>query len=201
MNLKRSILSLCLLGYGLRPLMGESAGSNSKLRCELRGDEHGSIYFTIHGPSHLHFLLFSDQDGISVYQAWNSWGYYARSFTAADTNFKTYQINHRQGVWSKNFPSTSILNKGEFLITDIYLCDGNWRVSPKLPPGPPAKVLPGAPANSSPWKPPVELRVVGHFQNQIDKDDMNKGVWTGGIESKPVNIFIDQECVEKLNAD
>jgi hypothetical protein len=35
----------------------------------------------------------------------------------------------------------SILSiKGQFLITDIYLCDGTWRVSPKLPTGKPTKL-------------------------------------------------------------
>ena len=154
--------------------------ANQSLRCELRG----STYFSGRRPDHLHFLLFSDRDGIKVYQSWNSWGYYARSFSAMDAASKAYEIKHREGEWAKNAPTTHAINKGDFLIEDIYLCDGTWRITPQLPVGQPAK-----------------LRIIGRFQNQTDKDAMNTGVWTGQIESKSLEIALEKECVDRLNAE
>jgi hypothetical protein len=164
--------------------MGESAGSNGTLRCELRGNDNGFMYFSAHSPNHLHFILFSDADDLKVFQEWNSWGYYARTFLATDAASKTYEFSRREGAWDKNAPTTHTLKRGEFIITDIYLCEGTWQASPKLPAGQPAK-----------------LQVVGRFKNQADKDAMSAGVWTGKIESKPTEIFLEKECVERLNAD
>jgi len=159
-------------------------GSEQKLRCELREPDRGSVNYSIHNPRHLHFLLFSDADGLKVYEEWNSWGYYARSFVATDAESKIYEISRRKAIWTVNFPSTDTLNKGEFVITNIYLCDGSWRISPKLPAGQPA-----------------ELRIVGRFKSQEDKDAVSAGVWTGQIESKPVEVFLEKECVDRLNAE
>jgi hypothetical protein len=43
-------------------------------------NENGNLYC----GAHIHFLLFSGQDGLKVYQEMNSWGYYARSFSVVD---------------------------------------------------------------------------------------------------------------------
>jgi hypothetical protein len=119
-------------------------------------------------------------DRIQVYQDWNSWGYFARSFTAKDENSKTYEITRRQSEWIKNYPSTDTLNKGDLLITDIYLCDGTWRVSPKLP-----------------KQKTVSLELVGRFtmkaeKNGLPTDEWTANVWTGQIQSAAVEVHLDQ---------
>jgi hypothetical protein len=73
---------LLLLGIAA----GQTSGPLPDLRCELRASDHVGMWFSPDGRSHLHFLLFSNRDGIQVYQDWNSWGYFARSFTAKDEN-------------------------------------------------------------------------------------------------------------------
>lgn len=139
--------------------------------------------------SHLHFLLFSNRAGLKVYQDWNSWGYYARSFIAKDEDSKRYEITRRESEWDRNFPSTDTLNKGGFLITDVYLCDGTWRASPKLP-----------------KRQTVNLQLVGRFtmkaeKNGLPTDASTANVWTGQIESAPVEVYLDRHCVDALNAE
>jgi hypothetical protein len=166
------------------PLMG----TDQTLHCELRGSDHGSTVFTNHSPGqfhpgHFHFLLFSDSDGLKVYKDWNSWGYYARSFTGTDAASRSYSLTLRKTGFTQNAPATDTLNKGEFLITDIYLCDGSWHVAPKLP-----------------IRAMIALRLVGHFAIAADKDAITNNVWTGQIKSNELEVFIDKACVERLNA-
>jgi hypothetical protein len=87
-------------------------------------------------------------------------------------------------VWEENSPTTHTLNKGEFLITDIDLCDGTWRVLPRFTATQPAR-----------------LCHIGRFESPTDKDDLRARVWTGRIESPPAAAFLEKECIERLNAD
>ena len=100
------------------------------LRCELQLDHEA---LTTHPQNHLHFLLLSERDGLKVYDQWNRWGYFARSFDLTVAGPKNYQVTRRDRVWDKNFPKSVAINHGEVLVTDIYLCDATWHVSPKLP--------------------------------------------------------------------
>jgi hypothetical protein len=155
-----------------------------ELRCELRPSKNGVVWFSPDRRSHLHFLLLSNRTGLKVYQDWNSWGYFARSFKVKDEHSKTYEITRRDKDWTKNFPSTDTLDKGDFVITDVDLCDETWRVSPKLPIGQDLK-----------------LRLVGRFIMQADKKEPIKDLWTGQIESAPVEAYVDKRCVDVLNAE
>ena len=155
-----------------------------ELRVELRPSEDGVLLFSPRIRHHLHFLLFSNQAGLRVYEDWNSWGYFAPSFKAEDGNCKTYDITRRERDWDKNFASTAELNKGDFLIIDTYLCDETWRVKPKLP------------AAST-----LTLQVVGRFVMEADKKRPISGLWTGQAESTPLGIYLDKQCVDVLNAE
>ncbi len=155
------------------------------LRCELRLNNE---VLTTHPRSHLHFLLFSDRDGMKVYDEWNSWGYFARMFDLAVSGSNNYQVTRRERAWDSNFPKSVTINRGDVLITDIYLCDGTWRVSPKLP----VKEVSG--------------RMVGHYTL---KPRTGPGasfypiedVWVGTISSAPVELYLSKECILRLNAD
>jgi hypothetical protein len=157
--------------------------SNQNLRCQLRVS-------SLNYQGHLHFILFADQSDTKVYRSWNSWGYFARSFKALDSQSRTYEIKRRpEMTWFKNAPTTQAIKKGDFSIEDIYLCDGTWRISPLLP-------LPN-PAGS----PVVELQMTGTFQSPADEDAVRTGVWTGEINSAPVKYALGEECIERLNSD
>jgi hypothetical protein len=182
--MKRAPMPLALLLLAAIAAIAQASGQLPELRCELRSSEHDGVYFSPDWPNHLHFLLFSNRSGLKVYQDWNSWGYYARTFKVKDEHSKTYEIARRERGWDKNFPSTDTLNKRDFLITDVYLCDGTWRVSPKLPTG--GKLT---------------VQFVGRFVMQADKRKPISDLWTGQIESAPVEAYIDKRCIDVLNAE
>lgn len=99
----------------------------------------------------------------------------------------TYEITRWTSGWTRNYPSTDTLNKGDLLITDIYLCDGTWRVSPKLP-----------------KRKTVSLQLVGRFTMTAEKnglltDAWSTNVWTGQIHSAAVEVHLDQRCIDVLN--
>jgi hypothetical protein len=172
----------------------QTAGRLSDLRCELRPSEHGGAWFSPERASHLHFLLMSNRDGVKVYQDWNSWGYYARSFRAKDEHSKIYAMTRRAGEWDKNYPATDILNKGDYVITDTYLCDGTWRASPKLPVGRPLPVSPSL-------GPTLTLQLTGRFTMEPDRKATVRDVWSGEIESAPVEVYLDKPCIDLLNSE
>jgi hypothetical protein len=182
--MKRVLILLVLLLVAAVAAIAHVSGQLPELRCELRPSEHGEVWFSPELRSHLHFLLLSNRTGLKVFQDWNSWGYYARSFKVKDEHSKTYEITRRESDWDKNFPSTDTLNKGDFLITDVYLCDGTWRVSPKLPIGQ-----------------ALTLRLVGRFMMRADKKETIRDLWMGQVESAPVDVHIDKQCVDVLNAE
>jgi hypothetical protein len=167
----------------------QTSGHLPDLRCELRASDHAGMWFSPDQRSHLHFLLFSNRAGVEVYEDWNSWGYFARSFIAKDEHSRIYEITRRESGWDKNYPSTDTLNTGDVLITDIFLCDGTRRVSPKLPKGP-----------------TVNLQLLGRFtmkeeKNGLPTDAWTANVWTGQIESAPVELHLDRHCVDALNTE
>jgi hypothetical protein len=180
--MKKVLIPLALLLVAGVAAIAQASGQLPELRCELRPSDHGGMWFSPERRSHLHFLLLSNHTGLKVYEDWNSWGYYARSFRVIDEHSKTYEITRRESEWDRNFPSTDTLNKGDFLITDVYLCDGTWRVSPKLPTGQ-----------------TLTLRLVGRFIMQADRKEAIRDLWTGQIESAPVEGYMDKRCVDVLN--
>ena len=157
---------------------------NSPLRCELRRPAEGG-WWSPTSRHHLHFLLFWQTSAVKVYQDWNSWGYYARSFVGGDVKGQTYEVAARPTEFTKNSPSTVAFKAGDFLITNVYLCDGSWYVSPKLPSGQPAT-----------------LSLTGRFRIPPNKDAVKYGVWTWEIQSAaPVDAYLGKDCVRALNAN
>jgi hypothetical protein len=157
------------------------------LRCELRMNQE---VLTTHPQSHLHFLLFSERDGLKVYDERNSWGYFARTFDLTVSASKNYQLTRRDQVWTRNFPKSVTIDRGGVLVTDIYLCDGTWRVSPKMP------------------VQEVSVRMVGHYTLKPRTGpgaDASfyplEDVWVGTTSSAPVELYLSKECVHRLNAD
>ena len=188
----RAIFRICMLVliamWASRALAAKDAHmTSSPLRCEIRANDNYLIFFGQGAPNNMHFVLHSDRDGIKVYRESNSWGYETRSFAATEQYNKTspqYTILRRGRTWKGNAPSVMVLNKGEFLINDINLCDGSWQITPKLPSDAAAKLI-----------------VRPKFQVDAQTGDMKTGVWTGKIEGAAQEVSLDKSCVSRLNAD
>jgi hypothetical protein len=154
--------------------------------CALQLNSHPYSVLTADLRSHLHFVLLSKGAGIDVYEDWNSWGYFTRSFNATDSQSRHFEITRRPPLgWDRNFPSVTTLNNGQFLIADIYLCDGSWRVSPRM-------VIPSG----------QKLTVIGRFAQERERDDGFQfgHPWIGNIESAPVELTLSEGCVTSLNS-
>ena len=157
------------------------------MRGELRGSEYGEGVLVL-SPTrrgHLHFLLFSKTERANVYQDWNSWGYYSRTLAAKDAEGMKYEITRRPRRWFMNSPSVDIINRGDVLITDVYPCDGSWRVSPILPP-----------------LHTVRVQLTGKFVNSDSSSSMLHPlhVWVGSLETEPLVAVFDAPCITALNA-
>jgi hypothetical protein len=157
------------------------------LHCEL---QLNSEVLTTHPQSHLHFLLFSEQDGLKVYEDWNMWGYFARTFDLTVSENRNYQVTRRERGWDKNYPKAVTINRGRVLVTDIYLCDGTWRVSPKLP----VQEVSVRMAGRYTLRPRTGVSAAPSFYPLED-------VWVGTINSAPVELYLSNECVLQLNSD
>lgn len=160
------------------------------LRCELQTeDRRGGDILDPKLRNHLHFILFSDRDGLRVFSEWNMWGYFARTFTLTDSNSNQYRVTSRDVPFDGNFPGSISINRGEVLVTDVYLCDGSWMVSPKLP------------LERAKWA------VTGHFSLKQEADPTfvsmfkTNEVWHGTIDSPPAPVDLTKECVSRLNAE
>jgi hypothetical protein len=176
------IVALC----GLAALALPQAVGVGDFVCALQLNSHPYSDLTTDPRSHFHFVLLSKRDGVDTYEDWNSWGYFTRSFTGTDSQSQHFEIARRPPLgWDRNFPSVTTLNNGQFLITDIYLCDGSWRVSPKMP-------------ISSGQK----LTVVGRFKQERDEEKLRifGNPWVGSIESVPVELTLSEGCVTSLNS-
>jgi len=166
-----------------QPIAVPSDLNQPPLRCELRTSEKDEL-FSPTLPYHLHFLLFWQTSGVNVYEDWNSWGYGARWFVARDAKGRTYELERRGTVFTKNYPSTVALNAGDFLITDVFLCDGSWLVTPKLP---------------SDQR--VTLSLTARFTIRPREDPVEHRVWTGELQSDvPIDVYLGEDCVRALNA-
>ena len=142
---------IALSGLAVLALPGD-VGSGD-LMCTLQLNSYPHSDMTADLRSHLHFVLLSKRSGIDVYEDWNSWGYFTRSFSATDAQSRHFEITRRPRGWDRNFPSVTTLNSGQFLITDIYLCDGSWRVSPRM-------TIPGQ-----------KLGVIGSFKQEREREN------------------------------
>lgn len=185
----RALLVLAVVSSAIAqkvvPVQNEKRFVND-LRVELSAgsyDDDSRPLLTPNSGAHLHFILFSNRDGLKVYERWNLWGYFLRSFSAEDANGKKFEITVRGGEhWTRNFPSTHTIDKGDVLVTNEYIC--GMRVSPMLPESPKG----------------IVLRLTGRFAIQ-DTPANRAAVWTGNVETPSIEVMLDKACVAALNTE
>ena len=162
----------------------QAGASDDSLRAELRGNDSKQPIFRPNFRNDIHFLLFSKRDRTKIFQEWCSWGYFTRSFSAKSVGGKAGNFIIKRNpnkIWTKNYPATHSLNKGEFTITSADLCDGTWISEPVLP------------------LEDMELRLTGHLEIRADAETGKQKVWTGKLSTRPLVIIMGRGCTEILN--
>jgi hypothetical protein len=180
MNTFGKILSAA--GCALVLLSGGAAAamSESPLSCELKMRKSAAA------PGRFQFILQWNRNDLKIYEDNNSWGYETRSFKARRKgDSQTYLISRTPRGWRANAPITTTLNKGDALVTDIDLCNGEWNVTPAL-------------------KGKKELEILtlrGFFKIAPGDDPSRDGVWTGEVASgNTVDVSLPRACVKKLGS-
>lgn len=110
----------------------------------------------------------------TVWEDWNSWGYQAISFELTTADGKKYALSRRQQEFTANFPSTFLIEPGEFQVFAIHL-DEWWETHPSLPKT-------------------AELRITlkAIYEVSPTPESAQYNVWTGRVESHIYNFTLRQ---------
>jgi hypothetical protein len=72
------------------------------------------------------------RDPQPVWEDWNSWGYQNISFELTAADGRTFVASKRQQVFTRNFPSTFLIQPGEHQVYAIRL-NKDWEARPVVP--------------------------------------------------------------------
>jgi hypothetical protein len=123
--------------------------------------------------SHFHVLVQNKSaQPQKVWEGWNSWGYYARSFELSQDEGKHWIVAKlKETVFTRNFPSFQTINPSDVLVLDVFFGDDRiWDGFP-LRRGHENKVL---------------LRAV--FEISESAESKEYGVWTGRVDSDAIEV-------------
>jgi len=110
----------------------------------------------------------------AVWEDWNSWGYQNVAFELVTESEKKILISKRQTGFTRNFPSTFLIEPGEHQVYDIRL-DEEWEAQPAL-----AKTDEMA----------ITLKAI--YQVLPTDEAAQYKVWTGRAESRPYKFKLRQ---------
>jgi len=189
------VVALALIPLSFALHLCVVAGDTGDVICAQRPEESKSLRLVIGDKSRNEFLfgeyrfnrmpltLIAERDGVILYES-SLIASNALSFAAVDRNqrSKSYRIQRSPPDFAK-FPNQHYrLNDGDFLIRDINLCDGYWRIVEKLP------------TNTV-----AQLQVTAHFDTE-NADPMVPSSWTGSARSNEVSVNLELPCIQSLNA-
>jgi hypothetical protein len=93
----------------------------------------GGITMAKNKPDEFYVVITNVSGGPeSVWQYWNSWGYQAISFELTTADGKKFVLSKKQEEFTRNFPSTFVVEPGEQQVYPIRL-DEWWETHPALP--------------------------------------------------------------------
>jgi hypothetical protein len=110
----------------------------------------------------------------TVWEDWNSWGYYAISFELTTNDGKKYVLSKRQTGFTKNYPSWVVIEPGEHVVYPIHL--NEWR-----------ETRPALPKTA---ELPITLKAI--YEIAPTPESGQYKVWTGRVESHPYNFTLRQ---------
>lgn len=110
----------------------------------------------------------------SIWEYWNSWGYQAISFELTMADGKKFVLSKKQEEFTRNFPSTFVVEPGEHQVYPIKL-DEWWETHPSLP---------------KTDEMPIKLKAVYEVTTTVEATQYK--VWTGRLESHSYNFSLRQ---------
>jgi hypothetical protein len=110
----------------------------------------------------------------SVWNWWNSWGYYAITLELTTADQKKYIISKRPTGFTKNTPTTFLVPSSEQQVYVIRL-NQEWQAQPALP-----------------KKAAMHVRVKAVYEVSPTAESAKYGVWTGRVESKVYDFSLLQ---------
>ena len=110
----------------------------------------------------------------AVWESWNSWGYKAISFEFTTTGGRQFVISKRAEIFTRNFPSTFLVQPSEHQVYVIRL-DERWEAHPALP---------------KTDEMPIALKAI--YEVKPTSEAAQYKVWTGRIESRVYKFNLRQ---------
>jgi hypothetical protein len=110
----------------------------------------------------------------AVWEYWNSWGYQTISFELTTVDGKEFLVSRRQEGFTRNFPSTFLIEPGEHQVYAIRL-DQWWETHPALPKTDEMPITPKA-----------------VYEVSATPEAAQYKVWTGRVESRAYNLKLRQ---------
>ena len=114
------------------------------------------------------------KDPQPVWEYWFSWGYQNISFELTTADGRKFVVSKRQEDFTRNFPSTFLIQPGEHQVYAIRL-DKSWETHPTLPK-----------ANEM----PVTLKAI--YEVSPTPEATQHKVWTGRVESRGYKFALRQ---------
>jgi hypothetical protein len=136
---------------------GEPFGSN----IEMAHDNRRAFYVVLTNVS---------SEPQAVWEYWNSWGYQTISFELTTVGGKRFLVSKRQEDFTRNFPSTFLIEPGEHQVYAIPL-DQWWETHPALPKTDEMRIT---------------LKAV--YEVSATPEAAQYKVWTGRVDSRPYNF-------------
>lgn len=127
-------------------------------------------------------------DRISVWEDWNSWGYYCLRLELRDQSGRTFHIRKRSRAWTRNFPQATTVGPHGTHVLNLRLGQEVWQGLPTRPEPP------------EDWM-PLEMRAIyenNRSRSWDEEDDIGwgmariEGVWTGRAASEWVPVWLWQ---------
>lgn len=110
----------------------------------------------------------------NVWEDWNSWGYQAISFELTTADGKKHVVSKRQQEFTRNFPSTVVIEPGEHQVFVIHF-DEWWEIQPPI---------------SKTDETPITLKAI--YEVSPTPESAQYKAWTGRLQSRDYKFMLRQ---------
>jgi hypothetical protein len=188
--MKRAFLTLCAVLVFITACNIQKQAASSKAQSSVQkspfslsvvpetshGEGFGSSIEMAHNKPRDFYVVLTNvsSEPQAVWEYWNSWGYQTVSFELTTVDGKKFIVSRQQGYFTRNFPSTFLIEPGEHQVYAIRL-DERWETHPLLPKTDEA---------------PITLKAI--YEVPPTPEAPQHKVWTGRVESRTYNLKLRQ---------